>query len=195
MTWKLPDLEEERMKSEALAARCRKLRLLLFDVDGVMTDGTVLYLGNGEEGRAFHVRDGLGIVLAHRAGLKTGILSGRSSAATTRRAAELRMEVVRQGEADKMAAFREILAATGLQPGEVAYLGDDVNDLGVLAEVGLSASPADAPLEVRAQTFMVLEAAGGRGCVREMIEAILRAREEWDGLVASLATGTPVSTT
>jgi 3-deoxy-D-manno-octulosonate 8-phosphate phosphatase (KDO 8-P phosphatase) len=185
--WKLPDLEEERMKSDALAARCRRLKLLLFDVDGVLTDGTVLYTASGDEARAFHIRDGLGIVLAHRAGLATGVLSGRSSEATARRAAELGMKVVRQGAADKGAAFREILAAAGCQPEEVAYMGDDVNDLAVMAEVGLSACPADAPLDVRAQAFMVMDARGGHGCARELIEAVLRARGEWDGLLAGLA--------
>jgi 3-deoxy-D-manno-octulosonate 8-phosphate phosphatase (KDO 8-P phosphatase) len=169
--WKLPDLEEERMKSDALAARCRRLKLLLFDVDGVLTDGTVLYTASGDEARAFHIRDGLGIVLAHRAGLATGVLSGRSSEATARRAAELGMKVVRQGAADKGAAFREILAAAGCQPVEVAY----------------SACPADAPLDVRAQAFMVMDARGGHGCARELIEAVLRARGEWDGLLAGLA--------
>jgi 3-deoxy-D-manno-octulosonate 8-phosphate phosphatase (KDO 8-P phosphatase) len=191
--WKLPDLEEERMKSDALAARCRRLKLLLFDVDGVLTDGTVAYHAGGGESRSFHIRDGLGIVLAHRAGLLTGILSGRSSEATSRRAAELRMSVVRQGASDKLAVFREILAETGLQPAEVAYMGDDVNDLAVLAEVGLAAAPADAPLDVRAQAFMVMDAAGGRGCARELIEAVLRARGDWDDLLASVAGATPVS--
>ena len=181
------------MKSHALALRCRKLRLLLFDVDGVLTDGTVVYASDGSEARAFHVRDGLGIVLAHRAGLLTGVLSGRSSELTARRCAELRMAVVRQGAADKLSAFREILAEHGLQPSEVAYLGDDVNDLAVLAEVGLAAAPADAPLDVRAQAFMVMDAAGGRGCARELIEAVLRARGEWDDLVKALATEAPAA--
>ena len=191
--WKLPDLEEERMKSDALAARCRRLKLLLFDVDGVLTDGTVVYGSDGTEARAFHIRDGLGIVLAHRAGLVTGVLSGRSSEATTRRAAELGMSVVRQGVADKLAAFREILAQAGLQPVEVAYMGDDLNDLAVMAEVGLSACPGDAPLDVRAQAFMVMDAHGGRGCARELIDAVLRAREEYDGLLAGLTGSTPAS--
>jgi 3-deoxy-D-manno-octulosonate 8-phosphate phosphatase (KDO 8-P phosphatase) len=191
--WKLPDLEEEQMKSDALAVRCRKLRLLLFDVDGVLTDGTVLYLDAGGEARAFHIRDGLGIVLAHRAGLLTGVLSGRSSSATSRRCADLAMAVVKQGATDKLAVFREILAEHGLQPAEVAYMGDDVNDLGVMAEVGLSAAPADAPLDVRSQAFMVMDAPGGHGCARELIEAVLRARGEWEGLIAAAAGTLPVS--
>jgi 3-deoxy-D-manno-octulosonate 8-phosphate phosphatase (KDO 8-P phosphatase) len=179
------------VKDAALAARCRRLRLVLTDVDGVLTDGTVLLLPDGGEAKAFHIRDGLGIVLAHRAGLRTGILSGRASPATARRAAELGMSVIREGVADKGAAFREILAREGLAPHEVAYMGDDVNDLPVLTEVGLSAAPADAPLEVRAQAFMITDAPGGRGCLREFLEAILRARGEWEGLVASLGTSAP----
>src|SRR5512146_3329666 len=108
------------MKDEALAARCRALKLLLADVDGVMTDGTVLLLADGSEAKAFHIRDGLGIVLAHRAGLRTGVLSGRSSAVVDRRAAELGMKVVRQGISDKAKALREILAAEQLTAAEVA---------------------------------------------------------------------------
>ncbi len=172
------------MKDEALTARCRALKLLLTDVDGVMTDGTVLLLPDGREAKAFHIRDGLAVVLAHRAGLRTGVLTGRASEAVARRAAELGMAVVREGVADKGRAFREILAENELRPEEVAYIGDDVNDLPVLREVGLSAAPADAPLEVRLQAFMVTEAAGGRGCLREFVEAILRARGDWEPAVA-----------
>jgi 3-deoxy-D-manno-octulosonate 8-phosphate phosphatase (KDO 8-P phosphatase) len=179
------------LKDEALAARCRKLRLVLSDVDGVLTDGTVLLLSGGGEAKAFHIRDGLGVVLARRAGLKVGLISGRSSDAVTRRAGELGIEIVRQGVSDKAAALREIVAAEGVAAHEVAYIGDDVNDLPVLTEVGLSAAPADAPLEVRAQAFMVTDARGGQGCFREFVEAILRARGDWDRLVAGIAAPLP----
>jgi 3-deoxy-D-manno-octulosonate 8-phosphate phosphatase (KDO 8-P phosphatase) len=175
----------EGMKDEALARRCGALRLVLCDVDGVMTDGTVLLLPDGREARSFHVRDGLAVVLAHRAGLRTGVLSGRSSESVSRRAAELGMAVVRQGASDKGVALREICAEQGLEAHQVAYIGDDVNDLPVFREVGLSAAPADAPLEVRLQAFMVTEARGGRGCVREFVEAILRARGDWDEAVGA----------
>jgi len=168
------------MKDEALAARCRCLKLLLTDVDGVMTDGSVLLLPDGGEAKAFNIRDGLGVVLAHRAGLRTGIVSGRASEVVSRRAAELGMSVVRQGVSDKGAALREILAEQDLRAEEVAYIGDDVNDLPILTEVGLSAAPADAALEVRLQAFMVTEARGGRGCLREFVEAVLRARGDWE---------------
>lgn len=167
------------MKDAALAERCRRLRLVLSDVDGVMTDGTVLVLPDGGEAKAFHIRDGLGIVLAQRAGLKVGLLSGRSSDAVARRAQELGIALVRQGVADKREALRAILAAEGLAAHEVAYMGDDVNDVAVMEQVGLSAAPADAPFEVRAAAFMVTERPGGRGCLREFLEAILRARGAW----------------
>jgi 3-deoxy-D-manno-octulosonate 8-phosphate phosphatase (KDO 8-P phosphatase) len=173
------------MKDEALAARCRALKLLLADVDGVMTDGTVLMLPDGGEAKAFHIRDGLAVVLAHKAGLGTGLISGRRSEVVARRAGELGMAVVRQGVQDKRRALREILAEHALVPEQIAYIGDDVNDLPVLTEVGLSAAPADAPLEVRLQAFMVTEARGGQGCLREFVEAILRARGDWDAAVAS----------
>jgi 3-deoxy-D-manno-octulosonate 8-phosphate phosphatase (KDO 8-P phosphatase) len=158
--------------------------MLLTDVDGVMTDGTILLLPDGREAKAFHVRDGLGIVLAQRAGLRTGILSGRTSEIVEARARELGMAVVRQGVVDRLTAFREVLAEHGLEGHEVAYIGDDVNDLHLLGEVGLSAAPADAPFEVRSQVFMVMEARGGRGCLREFIEAILRARGDWERAIA-----------
>jgi 3-deoxy-D-manno-octulosonate 8-phosphate phosphatase (KDO 8-P phosphatase) len=179
------------LKAEALAERCRALKLVLSDVDGVMTDGTVLLLPEGGEAKAFHIRDGLGVVLAHRAGLRTGVLSGRFSESTARRAGELQMAVVRQGIQDKAAVLREILTEEGLEPHEVAYIGDDVNDLPVFAEVGLSAAPADAPMEVRLQAFMVMETRGGQGCLREFVEAILRARGDWERAAAAAGLSRP----
>lgn len=179
------------MKDEALAARCRALRLVLLDVDGVMTDGTILLLADGGEAKAFHVRDGLGIVLAQRAGLRVGIVSGRASRALERRAEELRLAPVKQGVADKGAALREVLQAEGLAAHEVAYMGDDLNDLPVMTEVGLSAAPADAPFEVRSQAFMVTDARGGHGCVREFLEAVLRARGQWEELLAGIGARLP----
>jgi 3-deoxy-D-manno-octulosonate 8-phosphate phosphatase (KDO 8-P phosphatase) len=179
------------MKDEALAARCRALRLVLMDVDGVLTDGTVLVLPDGREAKSFHIRDGLGIVLAQRAGLKMGVLSGRASESLAARAAELRLDVVRQGVSDKRAVFGEILREQDFRPQEVAYIGDDLNDLAVLTEVGLSAAPADAPFEVRAQAFMVMDARGGQGCVREFLEAILKARGQWESLLAGIGARLP----
>jgi 3-deoxy-D-manno-octulosonate 8-phosphate phosphatase (KDO 8-P phosphatase) len=167
-------------KDEALARRCRALRLILSDVDGVLTDGTVWMLPDGREARAFHVRDGLGVALAQQAGLRTGLMSGRASESITRRAEELGMTVVRQGVRDKRTALLEVLAELELEASQVAYIGDDLNDLPVMEAVGLSAAPADAAFAVRAQAFMVTEARGGHGCLREFVEAILRARGEWE---------------
>jgi 3-deoxy-D-manno-octulosonate 8-phosphate phosphatase (KDO 8-P phosphatase) len=174
------------MKDALLARRCQALKLVLTDVDGVLTDGTVLLFPDGKEAKSFHIRDGLAIVLAHGAGLKTGLVSGRASEAVERRAAELSMAVVRQGIRDKAKALGEILAEHGLASHEVAYIGDDLNDLPVMAEVGLSAAPADAPLEVKTRAFMVMEARGGQGCLREFVEAILRARGDWERVLTSL---------
>jgi 3-deoxy-D-manno-octulosonate 8-phosphate phosphatase (KDO 8-P phosphatase) len=178
------------MKAEALAERCRRLRLVLTDVDGVLTDGRVLLLPDGREVTAFHIRDGLGVALARRAGLRVGILSGRSSEAVSRRAADLGMEPVVQGASDKRAALDEILRREGLDARDVAYLGDDVNDLSVMAAVGLSAAPADAALEVREQALLLTEARGGEGCLRQFLEAILRARGEWEEALARAAAPT-----
>jgi 3-deoxy-D-manno-octulosonate 8-phosphate phosphatase (KDO 8-P phosphatase) len=175
------------MKSDALAERCRALKLVLSDVDGVLTDGTVLLLPGGGEAKSFHVRDGLGIVLAHRAGLRTGLVSGRRSEAVERRAAELGMAVLLQSIVDKGAALRRILATEGLAPHEVAYMGDDITDLPVMAEVGLSAAPADASMEVKNAAFMITTAGGGKGCLREFLEAILRARGDWDHVLGSMS--------
>jgi 3-deoxy-D-manno-octulosonate 8-phosphate phosphatase (KDO 8-P phosphatase) len=179
------------MKDEALAARCRALRLVVSDVDGVLTDGTVLLLPDGGEAKAFHTRDGLAVVLAHRAGLRTALLSGRSSEAVSRRARELGIGIVRQGVSDKAAAFAEILAGEGLAAHQAAYIGDDVNDLPAMTQAGLSAAPKDAAFEVRAQAYMVMDAPGGHGCFREFVEAILRARGEWDSLTASIGVPRP----
>jgi len=174
------------LKDEALAARCRALRLVLTDVDGVLTDGTVLLLPDGSEAKSFHIRDGLGIVLAHRAGLRTGLVSGRASESVARRAEELGMAVVRQGVRDKRAVVAEILAEEGLLPHQLAYMGDDLIDLPVMREAGLSAAPADAPFEVRSEAFMVTDTRGGHGCLREFLEAILRARGDWERTLQGL---------
>lgn len=173
------------MKAEAFAERCRGVRLLLSDVDGVLTDGSVVLLPDGREAKVFHVRDGLGVAIAHRAGLRVGLLSGRASDSVTRRAAELEIAIVIQGASDKRAALDALLQREGLLAHQVAYIGDDLNDLAVMAAVGLSAAPADAPIEIRQQAFLVTNARGGHGCLREVVEAILRARGDWDAILAA----------
>lgn len=179
------------MKDRLLKERCLRLKLILTDVDGVMTDGTIFILPTGEEARVFNVRDGYGVILAHAAGLETGIITGRSSNAVTERARTLGMSVVKQGSLDKIRLFEEILAEKSLAPHEVAYIGDDYPDLPILQRVGLSATPADAPMALKEAAFMVMESAGGRGAVREFIEAILRAREALVPTLASMGIQIP----
>ncbi len=174
------------MKDRLFKERCLRLKLILTDVDGVMTDGSIFILPNGEEARVFNVRDGYGIVLAHAAGIETGLLTGRSSPTVTARAKALGMAVVKQGSSDKARAFDEILAEKSLAPHEVAYVGDDYPDLPVLQRVGLSAVPQDAPMALKEAAFMILDQPGGRGALREFIEAILRAREALVPALASL---------
>jgi 3-deoxy-D-manno-octulosonate 8-phosphate phosphatase (KDO 8-P phosphatase) len=174
----------EAVLPPALAERARRLRLLLFDVDGVLTDGTILLDAEGRESKRFHIRDGTALVWARQAGLRTGLLSARTAAATTERARQLGIDVVRQQASDKAAAFAEILAEQGLSAGEVAYMGDDLMDLPVLRLAGLSAAPADAVAEVRARVHFVAPRPGGAGAVRDLIEGVLRAQDRWDAIAA-----------
>lgn len=168
-----------------------RLKLILTDVDGVMTDGSIFIMPTGEEARVFNVRDGYGVILAHAAGIETGIITGRSSTAVTERARTLGMSVVKQGSLDKIRLFEEILKEKALEPHEVAYIGDDYPDLPILERVGLSATPADAPMALKEAAFMIMENPGGRGAVREFIEAILRAREALVPTLASLGIQIP----
>ena len=174
------------MKDRLLKERCLRLKLILTDVDGVMTDGSIFVLPDGGEARVFNVKDGYGIVLAHAAGIETGLITGRSSLTVEKRAAGLGMSVVKQGSMDKDRAFDEILTERSLQAHEVAYIGDDYPDLPVIRRVGLSAVPQDAPMELKEAAFMILDRPGGRGALREFIDAILRAREALTPALASL---------
>jgi len=169
---------------ESLAERARALEWLLFDVDGVFTDGRLVYGPAGEEQKVFHVRDGLGLRLARKAGLKVGILSGRTSAALRFRAGEIGVDALIIDRSDKVPAFDEFLEAHGTASERVAYMGDDVLDLPVLRRCGLSFAPADAVAEVRERVDRVLLRKGGDGVVREMCEVVLRARGQWEGLIA-----------
>jgi 3-deoxy-D-manno-octulosonate 8-phosphate phosphatase (KDO 8-P phosphatase) len=162
----------------------RRIRLLLFDVDGVLTDGTILLHADGSESKMFHIRDGAAIVWAQRAGLQVGLLSARTSEATTRRAQQLGITLVLQGRADKLAGYDEIRRDVGLTDDEIAYMGDDLQDLPVLERVGFSAAPADAPADVRERVRWVSQQSGGHGAVREMIEHLLHAQGKWAGVIA-----------
>lgn len=172
------------LSDDLLARRAAGLEWLLFDVDGVLTDGRLLYGALGELWKVFHVRDGLGLRLAREAGLKTGLLSGRANEAVTFRAAELSFDAVILDRSDKDQAFAELLAAQGTSPERVAYVGDDLLDLPILTRCGLSFAPADAMPDVRERVDRVLTLPGGAGAAREMVEVVLRARGDWDRLVS-----------
>jgi len=173
------------LSATEIDTRARHLRLLLFDVDGVLSDGAVIIHAGGSEQKHFYIRDGAAIVWAQRAGLLVGLLSGRTSDATARRASELRIPIVLQGEADKRAAYERLLDAHDLRDADVAFMGDDLLDLPVLARAGLSAAPADAAEDVRRNVHWVSRYDGGRGAAREMIELVLRAQGHWHAIVAS----------
>lgn len=173
-----------RLTDEELARRAAALEWLLLDVDGVLTDGRLVYGPEGEQLKVFHVRDGLGLVLLRRAGLKVGILSGRRGAPLAVRAAELELDALISERSDKNAAFGELLALHGTTAERVAYVGDDLLDLPVLSRCGLSFAPADAVPEVRDRVHCVLASPGGAGAAREVAELILKARGVWDRLVA-----------
>jgi 3-deoxy-D-manno-octulosonate 8-phosphate phosphatase (KDO 8-P phosphatase) len=165
-----------------LHERASRIRLLLFDVDGVLTDGVVIMHADGSESKGFHIRDGAAIVWAQRAGLTVGLLSARRSGATTHRAAQLAIRLVSQGVSSKLAAYDRIVRDAGLDDSAVAYMGDDLLDLPVLARAGLSGAPADAAAEVRERVHWISRAPGGRGAVREFIELVLRAQDRWDAV-------------
>jgi 3-deoxy-D-manno-octulosonate 8-phosphate phosphatase (KDO 8-P phosphatase) len=170
-----------------LPARARAIELILLDVDGVLTDGSVIYADDGSELKRFHVRDGSGLKLWRAAGKRAAIVSGRKSGAVERRAAELGISPVLQGRDDKLAAFAEVLAATGLRPEQVCAVGDDLPDVPVLRRCGLAIAVADACEELRAVANYVTVAPGGRGAVREAIEWLLKASGRWNELVARYA--------
>jgi 3-deoxy-D-manno-octulosonate 8-phosphate phosphatase (KDO 8-P phosphatase) len=159
-----------------LTARAVKVRLLLLDVDGVMTDGRLYYGDAGEAMKAFDVKDGHWIVMI-RDHVELGVISGRPGLAR-KRLEELRFKHLVFSQRDKLEGYAQ-LAPLGFPDDAVAYMGDDVNDLGLLRKVGLSAAPADAHPAVRAAVHLVTQAPGGRGAVRELVELILRARGLW----------------
>jgi 3-deoxy-D-manno-octulosonate 8-phosphate phosphatase (KDO 8-P phosphatase) len=168
----------------ALLERARKTRLLMMDVDGVLTDGRIMQDAQGHELKAFDVKDGHGIVMAHRAELRTAWISGRESDTVAHRAKELGIELVFQKIWNKLEIYEKILQATELTHDEVAYIGDDLVDIPLLRRVGLAVAVADAVDEVKAAAHLITQRPGGQGAVREVIELILRAQGRWDGLIA-----------
>jgi len=162
---------------DQLEARAQHIRLILLDVDGVLTDGSIVIGHDGLELKSFFVRDGAAIVMAQREGIEVGFLSGRASAPTAVRASELGVKLVVQGELDKNAALDQILSRRDLEPASVAYMGDDLLDLPVLRRVGLAAAPADAAPAVLGEAHWVSGLNGGRGAVREFVDMLLTMRK------------------
>jgi len=162
-----------------LLSRGARIRLLLLDVDGVLTDGRLFYGPEGEALKAFDVRDGHGMVML-RDHVELGVLSGRPAGPTASRLQDLRVTHASFGNREKLPSYEELIARLGISDAEVAYMGDDVNDLPVIRRVGLSACPADACPEVLAEARFVASAPGGKGAVRELCELILRAKGLWN---------------
>ncbi len=162
--------------NEEILQRARKIKLLLLDCDGVLTDGRLYFTEQGETIKVFHVRDGQGLVSWHAAGFRSGIISGRNSRIVEIRARELGIEFVYQGASDKIEAFEEILAAANVSAEETAFVGDDVADVSLLLRVGLAVALADAVSEAKEAAHFVTENKGGRGAVREITDLILQAK-------------------
>ncbi len=171
--------------TEQLLAAARRIELVIFDVDGVLTDGS-LYIGdNGQEYKAFNSKDGHGIRMLHEAGVRSAILTGRNSEVVKHRARDLAIDIVMQGHRDKRPAFKALLEETALSPDAIAYVGDDVVDLPVMTQVGLAIAVNDAHAMVKRHAHWTTGAAGGRGAAREVCEFLLDARGKLDTLLNS----------
>jgi 3-deoxy-D-manno-octulosonate 8-phosphate phosphatase (KDO 8-P phosphatase) len=167
------------VRSEAWMAalpRARQVRLLLLDVDGVLTDGSITYISGGGEAKTFNTQDGLGIKLLQESGVAVGIITARTSEAVERRARDLQFAHVFQGKQDKLTVYESILKETGLRPPQTAYMGDDLMDLPILNRVGFAAAPANAVAEIRQRVHYTTEHGGGKGAVREVCDLILEAQ-------------------
>jgi 3-deoxy-D-manno-octulosonate 8-phosphate phosphatase (KDO 8-P phosphatase) len=159
-----------------LLAKAEPVKLLLLDVDGVLTDGSLIYTEGGEEAKAFNTQDGLGIRLAQKAGIDVGLITARSSSLVNRRATELGLKYIQQGIARKLDAFKELLTLSGLKPYQVCYMGDDWIDLALLTRTGFAACPANSVPEVKEICHLVTSRLGGHGAVREVCDLIIQAK-------------------
>jgi 3-deoxy-D-manno-octulosonate 8-phosphate phosphatase (KDO 8-P phosphatase) len=177
------ETQNAKLETGEVNRLAKRIKLLLMDCDGVLTDGQLELLENGDEQKTFHARDGQGISLFQRAGLKTGIISGRTSSAVERRAQDLKMGYVRQYTKDKIKALEDILALAGCSADECAYIGDDVGDIPVMRRVGFAVAVADAVEETKQAAHYVTQLKGGRGAVREVTDLILKAQGRWEELM------------
>jgi 3-deoxy-D-manno-octulosonate 8-phosphate phosphatase (KDO 8-P phosphatase) len=159
--------------------RALPIKMIIMDVDGTLTDGSIFVLPDGEEVKAYNVKDGVGLLLAQLAGLKTAIITGKTSKSLEMRAKKLRIDELHQGILDKKPALEGILKKYGLAAEEVAYIGDDIGDLEVIKAVGLAAAVADAHPVIKKHCHFICRQSGGKGAVRELIEFILESQEKW----------------
>ena len=180
-------LKTGRKISASVRKRAKQVRILLMDVDGTLTTGAVSLLsqadGSALEIKTFDAHDGQGLSLAHTAGIRTGVITGRESAAARRRARELDIEFVYEKQPTKIEAYEEILKKTGAAESEVAFLGDDLPDLPVMRRVGLAVAVGDATLEVKLAAHFVTKAIGGKGAARELVELILKSKGIWEEMI------------
>jgi len=177
------DLHGADLHGANLIEKIRKVKVLILDVDGVLTDGRIIISDDGQETKCFNVRDGHGLKLIQRAGIEVIFLTGRKSRVVEHRARELGIKKIYQGALDKLSVFKEILAADGLIPEQVAYAGDDIVDLPVLSRVGFSITVSDAHDEVLRAVDLVTKNPGGQGAIREVCEIILKTQGKWEELM------------
>jgi 3-deoxy-D-manno-octulosonate 8-phosphate phosphatase (KDO 8-P phosphatase) len=172
-------------------ASASDIRLIISDVDGVWTDGRIIYSGDRSEIKEFNVRDGLGVKLAQRVGITVALLTSRRSQALERRASELGILELHQGAANKLEETERIAQKLAVSFDQILYAGDDLPDLAPMQRVAIGAAPSDAAAEVRAAATGKLESAGGRGAFREIVERLLRERGDWEPLIRELSSGKP----
>lgn len=172
-----------KIQASGLKEIARNIKLLILDVDGVMTDGSIILDNEGNEFKVFHVRDGHGIKMLGKAGIQVAIITGRYSEAVERRAKELGIREVYQRCHVKSVAFDHLIEKLGLRPEEVAYVGDDIVDIPIFKRVGLSIAVSDATEETKAMAMMVTENRGGRGAVREICELLIKSKGLWDSVM------------
>jgi 3-deoxy-D-manno-octulosonate 8-phosphate phosphatase (KDO 8-P phosphatase) len=171
-----------------------KIKLLVLDVDGVLSDGKIVFGHDGELMKNFNSQDGLGITIAHRAGLRTAIITGRESQIVHLRGSELKIADICQGSRNKVEALTELIAKYNISLDEVAYVGDDLNDLPVLVRVGLACAVANAVPEVKGYAHLVTNHQGGQGAVREVVEFILKTQGKWESIVSAYVEGEEIET-
>lgn len=165
--------------SNTLTLKAKKIKLLILDVDGVLTDNRLIYGDDGQEYKAFYTRDGHGMVLLQKSGVDIAIITGRKSALVTKRMQDLKVKHVHQGVPDKLPTFLNLVDELGIEMSEIAYVGDDILDLPILTRIGLSVTPADGDFEVKSRVDYISHFKGGQGCVREVCEMIMRSQETW----------------